>query len=72
MALVVFNWSLPRRLLNNLSIPHDTLLLQGVLIYVKDAYMSPIVMLRGLKNRYCHFFGIIIMSIWLAEFDALS
>ena len=35
---------------------------KGVLSYVKDAYMSPIVMLRGPKNRYCHFFGINVAS----------
>ena len=35
---------------------------QGVLTYVKDAYMSPIVMLRGPKNRYCQFVGIIVSS----------
>ena len=34
----------------------------GVLTYVKDAYMSPIVMLRGPKNRYCQFVGITVSS----------
>ena len=36
--------------------------IQGVWTYVKDAYMSPIVMLRVPKNRYCHFMGIIVSS----------
>ena len=30
--------------------------------YVKDAYMGPIVMLRGPKGRYCQFVGITVSS----------
>ena len=35
---------------------------KGVLTYVKDAYMGPIVMLRGPKGRYCQFVGITVSS----------
>ena len=35
---------------------------RGVLTYVKDAYMGPIVMLRGPKGRYCQFVGITVSS----------
>ena len=35
---------------------------KGVLTYVKDAYMGPIVMLRGPKGRYCQFLGITVSS----------
>ena len=34
----------------------------GVLTYGKDAYITPIVMLRRPKNRYCQFFGINVSS----------
>ena len=30
--------------------------------YIKDAYMGPIVMLRGPKGRYCQFVGITVSS----------
>ena len=30
--------------------------------YVKDAYLGPIVMLRGPKGRYCQFVGITVSS----------
>ena len=35
---------------------------KGVLTYFKDAYMGPIVMLRGPKGRYCQFVGITVSS----------
>ena len=35
---------------------------KGVLTYGKDAYISPIVMLRRPKNRYCQFLGINVSS----------
>ena len=35
---------------------------KGVLTYVTDAYMGPIVMLRGPKGRYCQFVGITVSS----------
>ena len=35
---------------------------KGVLTYGTDAYISPIVMLRRPKNRYCQFLGINVSS----------
>ena len=38
----------------------DFVILKGVLSYNKDAQMTTIVMPRGPKNHYCHFFSITI------------